>query len=167
MWRSANSVSIDSRSVCGIAMWLRAVALVVCATAAGAAAADVKSARPAAEVIPIPRLTARDRVAATIDDRVRLLSKELELDARQQRELRAILERQRDAVKRVWGNGDLLPTERGAAVRAITDRTADQTRELLTEAQRKKYNPPKPAGASSPASSAPDVAEWMEAMRSK
>jgi hypothetical protein len=167
MWRSANSVSIDSRSVCGVAMWLRAAALVLCATAAGAATADVDSARPAAAATPTPRLAARDRAATTIDDRVRLLSKELELDARQQRELRAILERQRDAVRRVWGNGDLLPTERGAAVRAITDRTADQTRALLTEAQRKKYNPPKPAGVSSPASSAPDVAVWMEAMRSK
>jgi Spy/CpxP family protein refolding chaperone len=167
MWRSASSVSNDSRSVCGVAMWLRAVALAVCATAAVAAAADVESARPAAEVAPTPRLAARDRVAATIDDRVRLLSKELELDTRQQRELRAILERQREAVKRVWGNADLLPTERGAAVRAITDRTADQTRALLTEAQRKKYNPPKPAGGSSPASAAPDVAVWMEAMHSR
>jgi hypothetical protein len=148
-------------------MWLRAVALVVCATAAGAATADAESARPAGLAAPTPRLAARDRVATTIDGRVKLLSKELELDAGQQRELRAILERQRDAVKRVWGNGNLLPTERGAAVRAITDRTADQTRALLTEAQRKKYNPPKPAGASSPASAAPDVAGWMEAMRSK
>ena len=83
--------------------------------------------------------------ARTIDGRVRLLTQELDLDVKQQSELRLILERQRDAVQRIWSaDSPLAPAERGPATRAAADRTANDIRAMLSEVQRKKYNSPSP-----------------------
>jgi hypothetical protein len=138
------------------------VALLGCAAGAATVMAD-EAASAVRAVAPAP---ARDRVAATLDARVRLLSKELDLDTRQQGRLRVILERQRDAVRKIWSDNTLLPAERGPAVRGVIGRTADQTRAILTDAQRKKYNPPKPPASPSAPGQA-DVGVWMEAIRSK
>jgi hypothetical protein len=103
----------------------------------------------------------------SIGDRIALLTKALDLSADQQRELRAVLERQAAAVRRVWSDPSLTEGERPPITAAITDRTADEIRDLLTPAQRQKYNPPKPPKPPAAAGSEPDVSKWLNALRPK
>ena len=103
----------------------------------------------------------------SITDRVALLTKALDLNADQQRQLRAVLERQAAAVRRVWSDPSLTEGERPPITAAITDRTADEIRDLLTPAQREKYNPPKPPKPPAAAGSEPDVSKWLDALRPK
>ena len=125
----------------------------------------------AAQSAPAPAAPARASVhvttAGTLDHRVKVLTKALDLDARQQVELRRIFESQRTAVKSVWSNPALLPAERVPATHAIENRTADQIRGILNDEQKKKYNPPKPPPAPTAESGAPDVGAWMEKTRAK
>lgn len=102
-----------------------------------------------------------------LERRVKLLAQELGLDARQQAQLRAILVYQREAVSRIWTDPDLLPAERGPATRAVEQHTADRIRAMLSDEQKKKYNPPPPdkavtAGLSAGAGG-PDVEKWLKA----
>jgi hypothetical protein len=100
---------------------------------------------------------------ATLEDRVRALTLGLELDAAQQAALRKVLLNQREQVMKVWSDPSPVPAAyRIAAVKAITDHTADQIRALLNEEQRKKYNPPR--RPSQEAEPRPDVAAWMDAI---
>ena len=94
-----------------------------------------------------------------------MLSKGLGLDAKQEAELRKVLESQREQVQRVWNDPSLSGQSRIGATLAINDQTADQIRALLNEEQRKKYNPPRqPHDA---AASKPDVEAWMNAVTPK
>jgi hypothetical protein len=99
------------------------------------------------------------RTGGSLQHRVDVLSKALQLDARQRTELLTILEGQRQAVGKIWSDPALLPAERTPATRALQERTADQIRSILSEEQRKRYNPPKPQGAAPPS---PDVDAWMQ-----
>jgi hypothetical protein len=106
--------------------------------------------------------TSHTAAAGTLDHRFKVLAKALDLDGRQQAELWRILEDQRQAVRKIWTDPALLSAERGPATRAVQDRTADQIRAILTDEQRKRYNPPKPLNA---ASESPDVGAWMDVAR--
>jgi hypothetical protein len=108
---------------------------------------------------------ARVATAGPLDHRVAVLTKALELDARQQAELARIFASQREAVKKIWSNPALLAAERVPATRAAEDRTGDAIREILTDEQKKKYNPPKPPAP--PPSRPPDIGAWMDATRAK
>jgi hypothetical protein len=120
--------------------------------ATGDTPAAPSSAKPAA------RPPARVRTGGSLQHRVDVLSKALQLDARQRSELITILESQRQAVSKIWSDPALLPAERTPATRALQERTANQIRAILSEEQRKRYNPPKPQGAEPPS---PNVEEWM------
>jgi hypothetical protein len=111
-----------------------------------------------------PRVNMHTTAAGSLDHRIKVLTKALDLDARQQAELRKILERQRDTVRKIWSDGSLMPSERGPATHAVGDRTADDIRAILNDEQRAKYNPPKPPASDS---GAPDVEGWMKATRDK
>ena len=104
------------------------------------------------------RASGRVRTGGTLQHRVDVLSKALQLDARQRTELLAILERQRQAVSKIWSDPAMLPAERTPATMALQERTANQIRAILSEEQKKLYNPPKPQGAETPP---PNVEEWM------
>jgi hypothetical protein len=97
----------------------------------------------------------------SLEERVAVLSKALDLDARQRSELRKVLEDQREQVSRVWRDTSVPAAYRVSTTRAITDRTADRIRALLNEEQRKRYNPPKPPHGATPGSARPDVEAWM------
>lgn len=128
------------------------------------AADEGQNAADAAPSRPMPRHAA---AGSGLDARVRTLSKFLDLDAAQQSELRKVLENQRERVRMLWNDSNVPPANRISATRAISDNTADQIRALLTEEQRKKYNPPRqprPAGADADKHS---VEEWMNATRAK
>jgi hypothetical protein len=99
-----------------------------------------------------------------IDERVQTLAKALNLDPAQQVALRRVLEGQRESVARVWSDTSMPAAIRIGATQAISDRTADQIRALLTEEQREKYNPPRIRPQDRPAR--PDVSAWMDVARS-
>jgi hypothetical protein len=107
---------------------------------------------------PAPRPPARVRAGGSLQHRVDVLAKALQLDARQRTQLLTILESQRQAVSNIWSDPKLLPAERTPATRALQARTANQIRAILSDEQRKLYNPPKPQGAEPPS---PNVEEWM------
>ncbi len=101
----------------------------------------------------------RRAVDRGIERRVRFLTKVLELDPRQQAELRSLLQRQREQIRRVWSDPSLSAADHVGATRAILDATASRIRALLTEEQRKRYPAPRSPRAPSPAP--PDVEYWL------
>jgi len=119
------------------------------------------AATPSSESPANPASPARGhvRAAGSLQHRVDVLAKALQLDARQRTQLLTILESQRQAVSNIWSDPKLLPAERTPATRALQERTADQIRAILSEQQKKLYNPPKPQGDSPPS---PNVADWMK-----
>jgi hypothetical protein len=133
------------------------------ANAAEQAAEAPKSeaAKPDAAKSGVPRQHApRHARGQTLDDRVKLLAKELDLDAKQQAEVRKLLEGQRDQVKRVWDDTAAPAANRIAATQAIGDKTGDAIRALLNEEQKKKYNSAKPP-RDAETSPRPNVEDWM------
>jgi hypothetical protein len=134
---------------------LASIAAIAIFAAGSANAADTvaqTSAKPAA------RPPTHSRVGGSLEHRVDVLAKALQLDARQRTELLTILESQRETVRKIWSDPALLPAERTPATRAVQERTADQIRAILSAEQKKRYNPPKPQGAEPPL---PDVEDWM------
>lgn len=142
-----------------------AAALAAPSAVAGTDDAPDAVAEPAAAAGPSARVPS-GRMAG-LDERMRLLTAELKLDARQQLALRRVLEGRRDAIRRIWADGTVPAAERGPATRAVEDRTADQIRALLTDEQRKRYKPARPPPPPAPETGAPDVGKWMDAMRPK
>ena len=129
---------------------------VPCVTCAYATAQDQPAGAEAAR-----RHAPRHAAGASLDDRVKMLSKALALDAKQQAELRRVLERQREEVMKVWNDASLPAPYRVSATQAISDRTADQIRALLNEEQRKKYNPPKQPHVAAEGLGRRSVEDWM------
>jgi len=97
-----------------------------------------------------------------LTSRVQLMTKELDLDVRQQTELKTILEAQRSEVSRVWSDPSVPSAVRVGATQVIGERTADRIRAMLSDEQRKKYIQPRqheaPVGAPGG-----DVQTWMSA----
>jgi hypothetical protein len=102
----------------------------------------------------------RHHKGSSLEDRVKTLSRVLDLDAQQQLELSKVLEGQREQVNKVWNDPSLPASYRVVATQAISDKTADQIRALLNEEQRKKYKPPRQHD-SADASARPNVEDWM------
>jgi len=103
----------------------------------------------------------------TLDDRVRMYTRELNLDAAQQSQLRQVLESQRDQVSRLWNDTTVPAANRVIETRAIMDKSADRIRAFLNEEQRKKYNPPRQPHPTRPEAGERGVEDWMEASRQK
>src|SRR5579862_7582442 len=149
------SVTLIAKKANGDRPWLSAVlavAFALCGQSGRATEATPSQAPP------------RSASARTLEHRVAMLTKALELDARQQAELQGIFADQREAVRKIWNDRSLLPAERVPATRAVEDRTADQIRAILNDEQ-KKNNQPKPPPA--PDARPPDVSAWMDAASKK
>jgi hypothetical protein len=99
-----------------------------------------------------------------LDQRVQLLTRELDLNLEQQGAVRQVLRGQREAIEHIWEDTAISPAERAPAVRLVGERAADQIRALLNGEQRKKYNRPLPDGALSTQANA-DVDGWLRATR--
>jgi hypothetical protein len=104
--------------------------------------------------------------ASTLDDRVTAFTRALELDPVQQARLRKILMEQRDTVRKIWSDRTLLPAERVPATRAANERTGDEIRSILSDDQKKKYNPPRPSSAPERGDTR-SVEQWLDATRSR
>jgi hypothetical protein len=145
----------------GCAGW-KALVLALTLTGGGCLVpADAVEPAPAAEAAA-PR--AQRHVAGTsLEDRVRILSVALNLDATQKSELRKVLEAQREQVRLLWNDSAAPAAYRVSATRAISDQTADRIRALLNEEQKKKYNPPGRPHDTGTDSAKPGVEDWMNA----
>jgi hypothetical protein len=103
----------------------------------------------------------------SLEDRVRVLSKALDLDATQQSALRKVLEGQRDQVRRVWDDSSVPAVYRVSATQGISDKTGDQIRALLNVEQRKKYNAPRVPHEAMEGSAPRSVESWMDSAQPK
>ncbi|MBS0375937.1 MAG: hypothetical protein JSR73_15265 [Proteobacteria bacterium] len=101
-----------------------------------------------------------------LDERVRLLAKELILSPHQQDEVRGILQQQQTEVTRAWRDESVPAATRVAATRAAQERTAERIRAILNDAQRERFSKPRPADAKVGGSAA-DLANWMDAMNGR
>jgi Spy/CpxP family protein refolding chaperone len=137
---------------------LPAVVVLATGTVLGAHAA-VEGGDTAASAPPRPAPHQRGK-GASLDDRVRMLAKALDLDARQQTEVKAVLQAQRDETLKVWADESLPAALRVKATEVIGERTADRIRALLNDEQKKKYSAPRLV-PEHPAER-PHVERWMK-----
>jgi hypothetical protein len=90
------------------------------------------------------------------------LAKRLDLNPKQQQQVRKLLTARQAQMRRVWSDPAIAPDDRVGAVKAINDRTVVQIRELLTEEQKAKYFQPRPAGSAA-REPQPSVEDWLNA----
>ncbi len=96
-----------------------------------------------------------------LETRVATLTRALALDPRQQAELRTLLRDQREKVQRIWQDASVSSADRVAATRKVSTHTADRIRAMLSEEQRKKYDPP-PRRDAEKATGNARVEDWMK-----
>jgi len=133
---------------------------------AGSRAADpeqtappAQPAAPSGQTVPAPRHARHPSAKDRLDERVRSLTKALDLSPAQQAQLRKLLLQQRDEIKGVWDDASIPASDRIGATQAISERTADRIRAMLTDEQKKKYGPPPSERPPRPDSST--VEKWM------
>ena len=80
-----------------------------------------------------------------VDGQLSRLAADLKLDAGQQAKIRPILVAQREQMQRLQRDTPPAPAERQQRILALGDRTADQIRAQLTDAQRAQYIQPRAA----------------------
>lgn len=145
---------------------LRSVAGVLAAGAMAWACA-VGQAATAAPEAGVPAVAAPARQAGhpdpnkALDDRMALMTKELNLDARQQDSIRTLLLLQRSEMIKAWSDPSVPAAVRVSAVQGISERTADRIRSVLTDAQREKYIKWRPHETPVGAPGG-DVEKWMK-----
>jgi periplasmic protein CpxP/Spy len=158
-------MSLRSRVWCG--GWRGALSglLLLALAAPGALPARVEAApQVAGEASPA---AAHRRVRRPgLDQRVALLTRALELDARQQAALRTVLTDQREQAQRIWRDESLPSANRIGLTKALSRHTADRIRALLTPEQRKKYDPP-PQGGPAQAVANAHVEDWMQGAKGR
>ncbi len=149
---------------------LRLACLLAAATAVAyvAKAAD-PTVPPAATSAPNPAALRRHPTAyrgagRALDERVRIITRRLQLDAGQQAEVRKVLERQRELVNQVWADHTMSGADHVGATRAIAERTADQIRAMLNPEQRRRFGEASPL-RDKPQASEADVEHWMQVTR--
>lgn len=98
--------------------------------------------------------------STALADRVRLMSKELDLDTSQQQQLTAILIAQRGEVARAWSDPTVPAALRISATQRISESTGDRIRAILTDGQREKYIKVHPRDTPVGAPGA-DLDKWM------
>ena len=146
----------------GMALAATAADVPPAASSAGLQADAVTAVQPSgsreAAVMPKP---ASSSMVSHLDQRVGLLARELDLDATQQLKLKALLESQREQVSRVWSDESVPGALRVKRTQAVSERTEEGIRSLLTDEQKTKYFKPRPADVATGAASA-DLATWMD-----
>ena len=103
----------------------------------------------------------RNARTGNLDDRVKLLAAELNLDAAQQTGVRRALIDEREQTLRVWSDTAVPAPIRIKATQGVADRTAARIRALLNEQQREKYIKPRP-GELAPARTSGELQTWID-----
>jgi len=154
-----------------------ALAMIALAAQVPAAGAEAPAASPPGTSDAAPAATPTQNAAVrnprtarprpgSIDYRVRLLTAELKLDAKQQQQVRRILEDQRAMTLKSWGDESVPSAVRVKNTQAISEKTADRIRAILDEKQRERYIKPIPPAAKAATSSA-NVETYMNATQRK
>jgi hypothetical protein len=100
------------------------------------------------------------RTRPTVDDRVKVLAKSLDLNESQQTAVKKILERRQQETLRIRTDANISGSARMEQFRMLQDRTAEQIRAVLNEEQRKKYDPF--AARRIPQSEGRTVEDWLK-----
>jgi hypothetical protein len=130
-------------------------------------------------VLPCTRLVAQEggtakpappahntRRRPTLDDRVKVLAKNLELSEAQQAAVKKILEQRQQETLRIRLDPSLGGAARIAQFRALQDITVQRIRSVLNEEQKKKYDP-LAVRRIQPAPQQRTVEDWLEATTPK
>jgi hypothetical protein len=106
------------------------------------------------------RQASRRYKTLSIDDQVKGLTKNLDLDQAQQSAVKKILEGRQQETLRIWR--ETSGSDRIIQFRALQQHTAVEIRAVLNDAQKEKYNP---FGQRPPQQAAgqPSVEDWMKA----
>jgi hypothetical protein len=127
-----------------------------------AATAPTPVAAPAHPAASTSRAQSAHRPSGGLDERVRLISKELNLDANQEAQVRKILLAQRADLTKLWNDDSIPAAKRVGTTQAISEQTAGRIRALLTDEQKVKYLKARPhdTPVGAPGS---DVEKWITA----
>jgi hypothetical protein len=106
-----------------------------------------------------PRHPKRLTPEQVIDERVRSLTKGLELNEAQQAKLREILQNEHRQLNQVRTASTQAGADRVGMMLAVLERTREEIRAMLNEEQKKKYPAVVPRGSTAPASA--DLDYWM------
>lgn len=94
---------------------------------------------------PVPLLSAHAVAQRghrpTIDDRVKVLARSLDLNEAQQAAVKKILEQRQQETLRIRQDASISGGARIERFRALQDRTVERIRAVLNEEQKKKYDP--------------------------
>ena len=97
-------------------------------------------------------------------DPAAVFAKRLDLDAKQEAQVRRLLAMRQAQIRRLWSDPLIAGDDRVGALKAVNAKTVEQIRSLLTEEQKQKYVRPLPVG--SPATEpGPNVEDWLHALR--
>lgn len=98
----------------------------------------------------------------TLDDRIAVLSKNLNLTEPQRSAVKKILEQRQQETLRIR-NSEAPGSVRVEQFRALQDKTILQIRAVLTDEQKKKYDPMLPRSRPAPATPQRSVEDWIKA----
>lgn len=97
----------------------------------------------------------------SLDDRVKILAKNLDMDEAQQTAVKKILEQRQQEILRLRTDPALSGEARIEQFRALQGTTVERIRAVLNEEQRKKYNPLAPRELK-PAPDQRSVEDWLK-----
>jgi Spy/CpxP family protein refolding chaperone len=116
----------------------------------------------ASETAAPPRPASTHSKRPTLDDRVAVLSKNLELTDAQRSAVKKILEQRQQQTVRIR-ESEAPGNVRIEQFRALQERTVAQIRAVLTDEQKKKYDPLLPRTRPAPSTPQRSVEDWIKA----
>jgi hypothetical protein len=152
-----------SKASCG--GWSAWPGLLLALAAPGVLPARVEAA-PQVTAEATNRSTPRHVKRSAFEHRVALLTRALELDARQQTAVRKVLIDQREQAQRIWSDASLPSANRIMLTKALSRQTADRIRALLNPGQRDKYDAPRQDSPSQAVANA-HVEDWMQGAKAR
>jgi hypothetical protein len=87
------------------------------------------------------RRTIRGRRRPSLDDRIKVLAKNLELNEAQQSAVKKILEQRQQETLQIRLDPSITGSARIDRLRALQEKTVERIRAVLNEEQKKKYDP--------------------------
>jgi len=129
-----------------------------CMMAAALPAFGGQQAAPAPEQPPQP--AAHAPKPSTLDERVKRLARALDLTDAQQVEVKKVLVQRQQEMLRLRTDPSLTGSQRVEQFRMLQDATVEHIRAILTDEQRKKYDPL--AARKAQQANQPNVEDWLK-----
>jgi Spy/CpxP family protein refolding chaperone len=111
-------------------------------------------------LVSAPAVAQRGHIP-TIDDRVRVLARSLDLNEAQRAAVKKILEQRRQETLRIRQDPSISGGARIERFRALQDNTVERIRAVLNEEQKKKYDP-LAVRRTQPAPQQRSVEDWLK-----